>query len=367
MLQPKWDLGDSFAEPVQRPSFRAPGPSQPGPRRISAAPVAPLTLSTPAASLSSLGGASGRAPSVPANAPSLAPLDLPSADAERRPPPKKLGARPDRPRRAPRKSNAGGARGDKGKRAEAAPIDARTFWQTVPDAFALPFSGRGGHWIVVTALWALVVAVLSFVAFVVPPLGAAVAFLAYSSLLAIACDYFRACFWVPAAGGRGLDRAPALGLSRILHAYVKAGVHVALFALTIGLPLIIWIIQALGQGATPVSLMLEPTTWLLALPAGLLWPASITLTALHNNLSAVWNVPAAVASLRRAPGEYLFATAVGAATFGMGIWAMLQIGDAMGLTGVLLSALFGLPLAISHGLMGALMGHLTRAHPKAFG
>jgi len=142
---------------------------------------------------------------------------------------------------------------------------------------------------------------------------------------------------------------------------------VSLFALTIGLPLIIWIIQAFGQGATPVTLMHEPATWLLALPAGFLWPASITLTALRNNLSAVWNVPQAVASLRRALREYLFVIAVGAVTFGMGLWGVLQLGDAMGLTGVLLTAMFGLPLALSHGLMGALMGHLTRARPQAFG
>lgn len=393
----KWERDDSMTDPVPPNDRRSPMPplsrsSRPSPggpaRSLDARPFDPAdsaravfnsdvpVYSEDSTAYSENGSAGpapldlpSQAPARPANARAGAGRAVPGDRAQAPDPARKAPRKPASARREPAREPARrDPRRAQAERATPAPAaDTRTFWQSLRDASSLPFSGPGKRWIGVIVGWALVAALLSMVALSIPLLGAVFAFFAYGSLLAVACDYFRACFWIAPVGASRLDRAPALDVERILHGYVKAGIHVSLMALTTGLPLIIWIIQALGEGATPVALMSEPVTWLLALLPGSLWPAFIAMSALRNSLSAVWNVPQALTAICRAPREYAAVVAIGAAIFGIGMWMMLFLGDALGLTGALLTATFGAPLALSHGVMGVLMGHLTRVRPEAFG
>jgi hypothetical protein len=41
-------------------------------------------------------------------------------------------------------------------------------------------------------------------------------------------------------------------------------------------------------------------------------------------------------------------------------------GSVLGVTGALVSGTIGFPMAVSHGMQGALMGHLVRARPEVF-
>jgi hypothetical protein len=50
----------------------------------------------------------------------------------------------------------------------------------------------------------------------------------------------------------------------------------------------------------------------------------------------------------------------------MGVWLLLALASAAGISGVLLSAVLGPPLALSHGIQGAMMGFLMRARPELF-
>ena len=90
------------------------------------------------------------------------------------------------------------------------------------------------------------------------------------------------------------------------------------------------------------------------------------LTAIGHNFAAIWNVPQGVRAIVRLPLEYAVIVFIGVLAFGFSLLCLLLFGQMMGITGVLVSSTFGLPLAISHGVQGALMGHLVRAHADAF-
>lgn len=311
------------------------------------APDAPLDLpSVP------VPGAGGRAP---------LPLARPSGARERPP-------RAQAPQAVPRE-RARPAKGSRPKAKPATPAHSRaseSFWELLPQAFTLPFSGTGLSWMGLIALWSLLAAILSAGAMLFVPAGVVVAFASFTLVLACACDYFRACFWQADAGSPPLERAPSLQPARLLHNDLKSGAQLTVFALVTGLPLIFVTIAGMGDGATPLDLFREPSTWLLAFVPALLWPGAVAMSALHNRFEAIWYVSRAVSIALRAPREYLATAFIGAVIFSLGLWLLLALASAAGLSGILLSAALGLPMALSHGVQGALMGQLMRARPELF-
>jgi hypothetical protein len=147
---------------------------------------------------------------------------------------------------------------------------------------------------------------------------------------------------------------------------LKSGAQLTVFALVTGLPLIFVTIAGIGDGATPLDLFAEPSTWLLGLLPALLWPGAVAMSALNNRFEAIWYVPRAVSIAVRVPREYLVVVLIGAFIFGIGVWLLLALASLAGVSGVLLSATLGLPMALSHGVQGTLMGVLMRAHPELF-
>jgi hypothetical protein len=111
---------------------------------------------------------------------------------------------------------------------------------------------------------------------------------------------------------------------------------------------------------------LHPVTWLFALLPGVYWPMGVGLTALGNDFAAIWNVPLAFKGILRAPLAYAAIVLVGWLSFFASWLALTLFGSSMGLPGMLLQGSVGLPLAASHGMMGALLGHLVRAKPDLF-
>jgi hypothetical protein len=304
------------------------------------------------------------------------PLDLPSMPApgkgrtplsQARPQPARERPQRDEPQREPPRARVGRAGAAKLSKKDAEPVrEAPPFWPSAPQAFALPFAGAGGAWLGLIVLWALAAALLSAASMLMVVLGVVVAFCAYTTLLALACDYFRACFWLAEEGGGSLAHAPSLAPSRIFHSYLKSGAHLAVFALAAGLPLIFVTIAGIGEGATPLEVIAEPTTWLLGLIPALLWPAAVAMTALENRYEAIWHLGRAFGVALRAPLEYLAVASAGAFIFGVGVWLLLALASAAGISGVLLGVVLGPPMALSHGVQGALMGYLMRARPELF-
>jgi hypothetical protein len=301
------------------------------------------------------------------------PLDLPSMPVPGKGRAPLSQARPQNPRERPQREpprarvgKVGATKVSKKGAPEPTVREAVPFWQSAPQAFALPFAGTGAAWLGLIVLWALAAALLSAASMLVVGLGVIVAFGAYTTLLALACDYFRACFWVADEGGSALERSPSLAPLRILHTYLKSGAHLMVFALAAALPLIFIAIAGMGEGATPLELLEDPATWLLALIPALLWPGAVAMTALENRYEAIWQLARTLGVAARAPVEYLAVVGAGALTFGAGVWLLLALASAAGISGVLLSAVLGPPMALSHGIQGALMGYLMRARPDLF-
>lgn len=256
--------------------------------------------------------------------------------------------------------------------APAAPprIDTRSFWATFGEALAVPFRGSAVYWLVAIAIWAVAMGLLSALAgfFPLPVVGLIVSFIAQSTLLAFACDFFKVCMWVPTTGEQAVDHPPRLDPERILDTYVMSGLHLSFFSILSMAPLLWWLVQgvSLNMLADPgalLALAFHPFTWLLFLLPWIYWPMGVGLTALGNNFAAIWNLPLGFRALARAPLEHLTIVAVGLVAL-VGSWLVLALfATSLSLPAVLLQSGGGLPLAASHGMMGALFGHLIRSRP----
>jgi len=245
-------------------------------------------------------------------------------------------------------------------------VDTRTFWESLGSACLLPFTGPGVFWIVTIAAWSIAASLLSFLAGFALIAGITVTLFANSSLLAIACDYFRVCFWSPLVGEDALDVAPEFDPARIMNRYIKSGLHLMLFTVISQVPLIGWLASNVMDGEPLLDLLTHPITWILIALPYVYWPMGVALTALSNDFATIWNIPAGMRAIGRAPLEYALVVVVAIGSF-MASWGVLLFfGGMMGVAGALLGSTLGIPLAISHGLQGALMGHLARARSDVF-
>jgi hypothetical protein len=244
--------------------------------------------------------------------------------------------------------------------------DARSFWQSIGAAFALPFSGTGPYWIFAIGAWSVGVGVLGFLSGFLFILGLLVMFVAYTSLIAFACDYYRVCMWQPVVGEDALDIAPSFDAPLLLNRYIRSGMHLSLFAIATQVPVIAWLTMSLLDGTPVLDLVGNPVTWLLFAFPYLYWPMGVGIASLANDSASIWNVVAGLRAILRAPLEYLAVVLIGLFVLTVS-WTLLALfGSLLGVAGAVLSGTAGLPLALSHGIQGALMGHLARARGEVF-
>jgi hypothetical protein len=196
--------------------------------------------------------------------------------------------------------------------------------------------------------------------------GLIVMFVAYTSLIAFACDYYRVCMWQPVVGEDTIDVAPSFEAPLLLNRYIRSGMHLSLFAFATQVPVIAWLSMSLLDGAPVLELLANPVTWLLFAFPYLYWPMGVAIASLANDSSAVWNVLAGLRAILRAPLEYLTIVLVGLLVLTVSWTVLALFGSLMGVAGAVLSGTVGLPLALSHGIQGALMGHLARARGEVF-
>ena len=304
-------------------------------------------------------------PRVAPRARAQAPTPLATAEPAASAAPRTRPLAPQRPRE-PQAAAAGGAHAS-------ATLDARSFWSTIGEAIALPFQGHGLYWILGVTVWSLVAGVMAIMASFLPMLiaGIVVAVIAQSSVVAFACDFFKVCMWVPTTGDKMVDRSPQLEPEKMLYTYILSGLHLMAFAIVSMLPLGFWAYKSLSRAAFAdpnalVAFAVHPVTWLLVVLPCVYWPIGVGLTALANDFGAIWNVPLALKGMARAPMQCLAIVVIGWLAFGA-LWVALALfGSSMGLSAALMQAGGGFPLAASHGIMGALFGHLVRAKPDLF-
>jgi hypothetical protein len=244
--------------------------------------------------------------------------------------------------------------------------DLRSFWEALPDALVLPFSGPGLYWILAISVWSIAVGVLMgfmrYAIFVSLPFVIMIS----NSTLAFACDYYRVCAWAPMSGEKVIDRKPDFDPVRLFHGYMRSGMHLLIFMIVSQIPGIWYFFHGLDGDDGVFGVLIDPVTWLLFLLPYFYWPMGVGLTAIGNNFGAIWNVPQGLRTIVRLPLEYGVIVFIGVLAFGFSLLCLLLFGQLMGITGVLASTTFGLPLAISHGVQGALMGHLIRSNAEAF-
>ena len=346
-LQP-WEQPDesSMAEPVA-PSSRPPTPRRrPAPREAVSRPPA---------------GASGRAAlgrDTIATRPSGAAGPLPGAASPFSVPPRPAMATPTRPQ-------VGIADRDEAN-ARSLTVDARSFWESLGSAFALPFSGVGPYWVFAIGAWSVAVGVLGLLSSFMFLLGMVVMFVANSSLLAFACDYYRICLWQPMVGEDAVDIAPSFDAALLLNRYLRGGMHFSLFFIATQLPVVAWFTMSLLDGEFLLDLLTDPLGWLLFAFPYLYWPMGVAIASLANSSASVWNVLAGLRAIARAPIEYAFIVFVGLGVLTVSWTVLMLFGSLFGAAGAVLSGTAGIPLALSHGIQGALMGHLARSRSEIF-
>jgi len=242
------------------------------------------------------------------------------------------------------------------------------FWQALPEALLFPWRDRGVAWFISIGLWAVFANVLSVLAQAVPFIGTSFVLMVNTSVLALCADYHRRCLWAVVNGEEALHEGPDFDPARVLHGYMRSGIHLALFALVSQLPLVAWISRTLLEAGSFElrDLMLSWPFWcLIALPV-LYWPMAVATASLYNQFQGVWQVGVGLRAVLRAPSGYLGVALLGAVTLAVPWVLCWAIWSALGLPASFFLTTAGLPLAASHAVMGALTGQLMRAHPRMF-
>jgi hypothetical protein len=243
-----------------------------------------------------------------------------------------------------------------------------TFWQALPETLLFSCTGSGPSWLISIAIWAAAASLLAAGASVLPMVGTSVTIFSNTAVLALCADYHRLCMWAVINAEPTLDEGPDFDPVRILQGYVRSGVQLSLFAVLCQLPLVLWLVpRFLNAGSDGFTAVLHsPMFWFLAAAPAFYWPMAVTTASLYNRYAGVWYVPVGMRAIARAPLEYLAICAIGGLACLLPLCAFLLLGKLIGLPSVLLAACSGFPLALSHGVMGALTGQLMRNRPDLF-
>jgi hypothetical protein len=243
----------------------------------------------------------------------------------------------------------------------------RSFWECVPEAVQFPWLGRGRSWLLSIGAWALVTNLVA-ACLRSPVLSGSLALFANAGLLALCADYHRRCMWSAVAEADALNQSPQLSSARGFDFYLRSGAHIAGFALVSQLPIVVWLMRrTLDSGAAGAREVLgSPAFWLLAALPGMYWPMAIATASHANRFAGVWHVWIGLRAIVRAPLEYAATVGLGALSFALPWLACVIVAQVAGLPGPYFAALAGVPLGMSHAVMGTLTGQLLRTRPEVF-
>ena len=243
----------------------------------------------------------------------------------------------------------------------------RSFWECVPEAVQFPWLGRGRAWLFSIGAWALVTNLVA-ASLGMPVLSGGLLLVANAGLLALCADYHRRCMWSAVAEADALQQSPQLNSARGFDFYLRSGAHIIGFALLSQLPIVIWLMRrTLDSGESGAREVFgSPAFWLLAALPAMYWPMAIATASHANRFAGVWHVWIGLRAIVRAPLEYAATVGLGALSFALPWLACVIVGQVAGLPGLYLAALAGVPLALSHAVMGTLTGQLLRTRPEVF-
>jgi hypothetical protein len=195
-----------------------------------------------------------------------------------------------------------------------------------------------------------------------PWIGVPLAMVSVTVLLALCGMYHRHVFWAAATAEDAIEETPTLDA-----ALLRSGVTLTGFAGLTQVLLWLWLVSEISAGHSALSIVGSPLLWVLGFGPAFYWPIALGCAAARNQFRGVWDVARGLRALGRAPGEIARISLASAAVF-TGLLAVLCFAlSAIGMEGpVGLVAATGLPLAISHALMGAWSGRLLHAHSDVF-
>jgi len=243
---------------------------------------------------------------------------------------------------------------------------ARSFWAALPDAAILPFRGPGLRWLGWCAGASLVYAGLMVAVGWLGVLGYLVSFLLSGVLLGLVAGYFRACLWGALSGDDEPDNMPEPDVTGLLDDYLVPGLLLDAFLLLSQIAFLAWLVTSMRQGADLVHLMAHPVGWILLVGPVLYWPVGLGMMALESRTLAFWDFFRGIGIAVRAPLELMAVVAVSLAAWVLPLVAFGTLSITTGLVGavVLSPVVVGVPLAYSHAVQGAMVGHLFRTRPE---
>jgi hypothetical protein len=240
----------------------------------------------------------------------------------------------------------------------------RGFFASLPAALLLPLRGTGFGWLAAAAG----IGFVGVVGGLVPLFGLVVQIVVLAALLTVLAKYFQACM---AAAAMDLDRPQGFPeVTQFFSELVLPGLALTLWFVAANLPLLFWLWRwsdlldkgAFGAVANPVTLALAAFPYVL-------WPAALARGAARGSFFSMFNLPAVVIGVMRAPLAYATVLGLGvAATLVPLALASFQSQACGGFVRNLVIYVVDLAIfAYAHGVMGAAMGHLARVKPAVVG
>ncbi|MCB9638178.1 MAG: hypothetical protein H6728_00490 [Myxococcales bacterium] len=238
------------------------------------------------------------------------------------------------------------------------------FFGGLKHAFLMPLHGRGMTWMMLIGILTLV-SLFAFIGVTIatillPPVGWLVNLLIFGALLTLNARYFFATFSAAINNEDEPESFPDLSERR--GELLMGGLVLLGWIVTSMLPLYFWL---RSLGGRPQGFSYAVSLFLILLPF-FFWPISLVQMA-SGSISRMWNFPASLKAISQTPLKYSLVVLLG---FLAGLAPMLlsfvvrqSIGGGF-MIGIFVMFLGCLPMAYSHGTMGAMMGYLALETPE---
>ena len=245
----------------------------------------------------------------------------------------------------------------------AAVAQPESFWDGVSECLPLPMRGAGFGWLGAITVWVGLGNALAGQLAGIVWLQTLLALFVNLVAVVLCAEFHRECLAAVVEDSDEIDDDVATTLLELLSSRRRNAVELAIFAAVLVLPILVW---CSDSGLKQVFDVLQlPRFWTLAVLLGVYWPAA--LASLNRAQGApLWQVGVGMRAIARAPLEYLGCVFFGSLAFALPWLTGLIVVKILGLSTAAWAAVAGLPLALSHGVLGALAGLWIRSKPKVF-
>ena len=236
------------------------------------------------------------------------------------------------------------------------------FLASIPSSFLLPLRGTGKWWMVAATILTLGASVLGLVGQFMPIVGLVLQLFLVAGLLTVCAKFYQSCMASGAYGEKSPGPLPEM--MHFIPDFVVPGFALTLWFALASFPLLGWLSHA-GATTPPAELVTHPLTILFAVTPYVIWPIALAHATASGSFFSLWNFPAFIMSISRAPFRYGVVLAAGVAAAFLPMFIAGMVAYAAGTIGAVIGMFIAAgSMAYSHAVMGALMGHLARTKPE---